>query len=461
MVNALEKHFPLLQKLNPLIFVFIVLFTLSQTIHAQEMPDSLTLDLGQAQNLALDQNPQIQAAKKSVSRAESQVTEARGQFLPNVSAFGNYTHNFELPIFTIDFMGQQQTLRAGTKENITTGIQVEQPIYMGGAIRSGIRIADKNTILTSNQLQMYQQSVLLQVRQSYYRVLYGQQLITVAEEAIQNAERNLEVLRKQSELGTASGFDVLRAEVRLANLKPQLIAAQHQYEQAITALRTAIGLEPGQPIVVTGALVQEKTVWADSSLQSLQEKAYDKRLELANIQIRENIQRQHLSLARSNLLPKVSATTTWQYQLQSEELLFNREEYYRSIAGGINVSVPIFSGWKNRSKIEQARIALRQVSDQERQLRQQIAAEVETAYLALVQAEEQLASQQETVGQARKSLELAEVRFREGTATQLDVLNAQLAVQQAQTNESQYLLQYNIARDQLLSAMNLLEIESE
>ncbi len=86
---------------------------------------------------------------------------------------------------------------------------------------------------------------------------------------------------------------------------------------------------------------------------------------------------------------------------------------------------------------------------------------METAYLALVQAEEQLSSQQETVGQARKSLQLAEIRFQEGTATQLDVLNAQLAMQQAQTNESQYLLQYNIARDQLLSAMNLLEIESE
>jgi outer membrane protein TolC len=176
--------------------------------------------------------------------------------------------------------------------------------------------------------------------------------------------------------------------------------------------------------------------------------------------MQHQIRQQNLSIARGNLLPKVSASSSWQYQMQNKDIVFDRDKYYRSIAGGINVSVPLFTGWQNRSKVEQAQVALNQISDTERQIRHQIAAEVESAYYALIQAEEQLISQQETVGQARKALQLAEIRFKEGTSTQLDVLNAQLALQQAQTNESQYLLQYNIARDQLLRAMNLLKIES-
>jgi outer membrane protein TolC len=454
-----EQLQSLLRKSTSLL-LFATLLTLTQSGLAQETPDALLLSFQRAQELALSENPQIQSAEKSVIQAESQVTGARGRFLPDVSAFGNYTHNFELPVFTIDFGGRQQTLRAGTEENISTGLRLEQPIYMGGTLRSGHRIAEINTEISSNQASLQQQAVLIQVRQSFYRVLYTDQLISVARDAIRNAERNLEIVRRQSELGTASGFDVLRAEVQVANTRPQLIAAEHQHEQALTSLRTAIGLDPDQPIQVQGELTHQESDWTDSSIQSLQKQAFENRYELRNVQMQHQIRQQNLSIARGNLLPKVSASSSWQYQMQNKDIVFDRDKYYRSIAGGINVSVPLFTGWQNRSKVEQAQVALNQVSDTERQLRHQIAAEVESAYYALIQAEEQLISQQETVGQARKALQLAEIRFKEGTSTQLDVLNAQLALQQAQTNESQYLLQYNIARDQLFRAMNLLKIES-
>lgn len=443
------------------VLFFFFSMAMAQPGIAQETVQPLMLSFNSAQELALKENPQIQAAEKSITQAKSELTSARGRFMPDISAFGNYTHNFELPVFTIDFGGRQQTLRAGTEENISTGLRLEQPIYMGGAIRSGYQIAEINTDISSNQALLQQQAVLIQVRQSFYRVLYTNQLIEVAQDALQNAERNLEIVRKQSELGTASGFDVLRAEVQVANTRPQLIAANHEHEQALTSLRTAIGLDPTQPVQVRGDLTHQESEWTDSSVKSLQVQAFENRFELRNMKMQQRIQQQNLSIAKANLLPKVSASSSWQYQMQNKDVVFDRDKYYRSIAGGINLSVPLFTGWQNRSRVEQAQVALNQISDTERQLRHQIAAEVESAYFALVQAEEQLISQQETVGQARKALQLAEIRFKEGTSTQLDILNAQLALQQSQSNESQYLLQYNIARDQLLRAMNILKIEQE
>ncbi len=437
----------------------LVLITLPQsTIISQTHTESIRMDLLKAQQLALSHNPLIQATEKSLSQAESQILTARGRLLPNVSGFGSYTHNFELPVFTIDFQGQQQTLRAGTEENISTGIRLEQPIFMGGSIRSGVAIARAQSEMTLNQVGLQRQEILLAVRQAFYRTLYTQQLIQVAKESIRNAERNLEIVRRQSELGTASGFDVLRAEVQLANVHPQRIAAEHQHEQAMTALRTAIGLDPDRSIEIKGNLSRKYTELTDKGIKSLQKSAYANSLELQNIEMQRRIQRQNLAIARAHLLPKVSANALWQYQLQNENLVFEQEQFYRSIAGTVNLSVPIFTGWQNRSRIEQAQTGLKRISDLEQNMKHEIAAEVESAYHALVQAEEQLASQQETVGQARKSLQLAEIRFKEGTSTQLDVLNAQLALQQAQSNESQYLLQYNIAQDRLLKAMNMLNI---
>ncbi len=108
--------------------------------------------------------------------------------------------------------------------------------------------------------------------------------------------------------------------------------------------------------------------------------------------------------------------------------------------------------------LHQAQVmALKQVHDMKEQVRQRIAAEVESAHHALIQAEEQYLAQQKTVSQAQKSLQLAEVSYREGTATQMDILNAQLSLQEAQQSISRYLLQYNIARDKLLLSLNALK----
>ncbi|MEJ2051573.1 MAG: TolC family protein, partial [Calditrichota bacterium] len=105
------------------------------------------------------------------------------------------------------------------------------------------------------------------------------------------------------------------------------------------------------------------------------------------------------------------------------------------------------------------KIELRQLDDQQQQLENGITAQVESAYYSLLDAKEKIESQSQTIQQAHESMRLAELNYREGTATQLDILNAQLALQQAQTNYSQYLLQYNVATDQLRKAVNQLTFE--
>ncbi|MBD3273977.1 MAG: hypothetical protein GF372_01630 [Candidatus Marinimicrobia bacterium] len=432
----------------------------STTGYGQTAQQTVVLTLDRAQKLALEQNPQIQSAEKDLRKAETQRAQARGRMLPSLNAFANYQHNFELPIFTIEFGGQTQNFRAGSPENVTSGFQLQQPLFLGGALWAGYGISSAATEVSANQAMLQKQNVVLQVRQAFYNTLFTRQLITVATEALENAQRNLDMVQKQADVGVASGFDLLRAKVAVANTRPQVIAAQHQHDQALTGLRTAIGLNSDTPIQVEGQLTYQATAWADTSVQRLQEIAFDRRLEVQNLEYQRSIQQRNLTIARANILPSVTASSQLQYQLQSEELVFGGDENFRSISGGLTLSIPLFSGGSNWAGIQEAKVALRQVDDTERQIQHGIAAEVESSYYALIQAQEQYTSQQQTVQQAQESLRLAELRYREGSSTQLDVLNAQLALQQAQTNESQYLLQYNAARDQLLKAMNLLEIES-
>lgn len=451
-----------------LITVFIVLtgISLFSDPAAAEEGETILLTLDRAQELALQRNPQIQSAEKDIQKAQTQITQARGGMLPNLSAYTNYTHNFELPVITIEFPNPQtgQTTRQefamGTTENIQSGLQLRQPLFMGGRIWSSYQISQTGAEVTENQARITKQNVLLQVRQAFYNALFTQEIIAVSEEALNNARRNLDLVRKQKEAGTASGFDLLRAEVQVSNTKPQVIAAKHRHQQALTGLRTAIGLKKGIPIKIQGQLSRESIPYLETELDSLQELALQQRLEMENIRFQREIQERNYAIARSQLLPSLSASSNLQYQLQQESLSgLEGDDFVRSISGGLTLSIPLFAGGTNYGGLQQAKVELRKVDDSEQQVRNMIAGEVESAYLSLIDAREKLNSQDKTIEQATESLRLAELRYREGSATQLDILNAQLALQQAQTNYSQYLLEFNVAQDNLRKSINEFNFE--
>lgn len=417
--------------------------------------DTLVLTIDRAQQIALEQNPQLQAAQKDEKKAESQVVQIRGGLLPSVNAYTNYSHNFELPVISIDIPGfGKRNIPMGTKENITAGIRAQMPVYMGRSIYSGFRIARQGEQIVEDQFKITRQQILLQVRQAYYNALFTRELIDVAKEALSNAEQNLEQVQKRKDAGAASGFDLLRAQVQVANTKPQVIAAQHRYDQALTGLSAAIGLGDNTAVAVSGELKYTVSSLTDSSLSSLQDFAFNHRLELKNMHRQRNIQKNNLVIARSKYLPTLAATANLQHQLQKDNFDISRQDFYRSISGGLTLSIPLFAGGSNYAGVQEAKVDLRKVDDTEQQVKNMITAEVESAYYGLIDAKEKIESQKQTIAQAEESVRLAELMYREGTITQLDVLNAQLALQQARSNYSQYLLQYNVARDQLQKAIN-------
>lgn len=429
--------------------------------------DSISITLEDAQRIALEKNPQLQSAQKEIQQSAAQVKQARGNLLPSLSAFANYNHSFELPVITIEFpdpvTGQTQKteLAMGTKENITSGLRLQQPLFMGGAVYSGYQIAQKGKVLAGNQAKITRQQILLQVRQAFYNALFTKELIAVAEEAVANVQRNLEQVQKQHDVGAASGFDLLRAQVQVSNTKPQLITAKHRHEQAITGLRTVIGLDKNANIRVVGSLEYEKTALVDKDLADLQQRALQERIEMQNIRIQRSMQRENLDIARSKYMPTLAMSASVQHQMQEDEFGLNRQDFVRSISGGLSLSVPLFAGGSNHAGVQQAKVELRKMDDTEQQVRNMINAEVESAYYSLLNAQEKLESQNKTIDQAEESLRLADLMYAEGTTTQLDVLNAQLALQQARSNYSQYLLQYNVARDQLKKAINAMDINNE
>lgn len=416
---------------------------------------ALELDLGSAQQLALKNNDQYKIAQEAVKKAKAQVTEARGGMLPSLSAFSQYDRAWELATVVFDDPNFGQiSFKMGTDHTIVYGLSFQQPLFLGGAVWSGYKMAKHGYAITEASLTSARQDVLLQATSAYYGLLFSKSVVRVLEQAYATAQENLDQVNTLRAVGSASDFDVLRAEVQVANLLPTLTSVKNGAKIAESQLLMVLGFEEKITIVTLDSLRFLPNSFSSSTLEDLLDRAMQNRSDVKIMEQQQSIMQKQVALARSSFLPSMMFQTNLQYQGMKNEFDFTNDDIYRSSNSSISLSIPLFSGFKTAGKVQQAKAAVRETDYQKDALYKMVKLEVETAYLAINEKEQSVLSQSKIIDQAEEALRLARLRYAEGLSTQLDVMNAESALNQARMNYEQSLFDYNIAIAQLKKALN-------
>ncbi len=250
--------------------------------------------------------------------------------------------------------------------------------------------------------------------------------------------------RHRFDVGDVPRFNVLRAEVELANAKPPLIRAQNDLRLAKETLVKLLAIDTVDqqrgftPITFTGQLAYETRQWELS--QALQE-ALAKRPELQQAEKTTGVTMEDIRTAQAGNRPQISIFGG--YQIYNST--YSGDTAYENWIVGAQASWNIFDGMLTRGKVSEARARREQAMFDLADTRRAIELEVRQAYSDYLQAVELLEAQKKTVEEAEESLRLAVVRFRAGRGTQLDVLSAQTALTEARSDEVQALYDYNVA----------------
>ncbi len=267
------------------------------------------------------------------------------------------------------------------------------------------------------------------------------------------SKRQLQDTGNQFQAGTVSNFEVLRARVALANAQPDLITARNDYRIAVEQLRQSLGA-PSGPQAEGSSLEAEGTLdleREDFGLDASLTAAHEHRPELLTLAKQEEAAGKAVRVAQSTYYPNLSAFGGYEYggvglpggaSFSSNGWLF-----------GVQSSWAIFDGRATGGKVRQARSLLEQARLQRSQEELAIDVEVRQAFSSWQEAAELVAASRQTVEQAEEALRLANTRFAAGTATQLDVLNSQVSLTQARTNELQANYTYLVAVAALRDAM--------
>jgi len=401
------------------------------------------LDLPYALAYALDNNFAIRQAKERIRQQEGVVLEVRSGQIPKVAASGGYQRNAD------------EISTNGRDEAWSVDITARQVIYAGGAVSASVKAQRLSLDAAVLALRQVINNALLGVRTQFYTVLLTRERIKVQEQNIELLQRQLQDVRNRYEAGTVSNFEVLRAEVALANAQPALITARNDYRLAIEELRQVIGYMAQSETNVARVPEFLGTLEfnpASFDLRSSLGTAHEQRPDLQRLAKLTDAAEQGVISSRSGYLPTVSAFGS--YDWRQAPAASNRS----SLDGwtvGLQTSWNIFDGRATAGRVAQARSFLEQTRLALSEARLGVDVEVRRAISLFQQATELAESSKRVVEQAEEAVRLANARYSAGTATQLDVLTSQVELTTARLNQLQAFYGYNVAVASVRTAMGL------
>jgi TolC family type I secretion outer membrane protein len=410
-----------------------------------QLPDvPLTLDLRTAVTYAVENNFAIRQARERIKEQEGLIVEVRARALPNVAAVGNYSRNDE----------EISQAVPPNYQDWAIAIQARQVLYAGGSVRAAL---DSQKVLREAallELRGVINNALLEVRTRFYNVLLAREQIRVQEENVKLLQEQLQNARNRFEAGSVSNFEVLRAEVELANAKPQLIRARNSFRTSTDQLRQSLGFTNTtrenlrRTPEFIGTLEFTPTSY---DLQASLDLARTNRPDLLRFAKLAQAQERNIDFARAGYRPTLDLVGSYGLFKDNRSNDFGDSRDGWTI--GVESSWAIFDGRATSGRVAQARSQYRQSELLVDEQTLAVEVEVRSALSSLQEAAELAEAAVKVVGQAEESLRLANARYSAGSATQLDVLQAQVALTQARDNQLQANYSYNVALANLRRAL--------
>ncbi len=445
--------------------------------------------LQEAIAVALENNRELQDAQLSLRSANEQVREAWGSILPTIDASVSYQRNLRvqeafLPAFIFDPDAPPDELipvRFGADNAWSAQLNVTQPLFDAGAF-VGVGTAGRFKSLQVEAVRGAAQRTTSRVRRTYYIALLAAEDIRLIKESIQRTEQTLAETQALNRSGLASNYDVLRLEVRLANLRPNSRRAANALAKAERDLSVEMGFDELTPVRVAGELRGMNLASAeanqgpngellrlvgyqdalDSSIETLYELARTMRSDLRQARLNYELENARVRYEQTSYYPRLNAFFNAGLIAQEngppDFFGENSRQRSTSVFVGVELEIPIFQGLQRSARVQQRVLGRRQAEVQIELLEQQAANQIRTAYEALEEAQLRAEAQRGAVGQARRGFEIVTAQYLAGVSSQLDVTEGEVLLRESEFNYAQAVYDYLIAQAVLDEAVGVVPL---
>ena len=407
------------------------------------------LNLADCTKLALINNKVLQRIVQEKQIARGERLTSYSAILPSVNLTGQYNRLDEVTSFEIDTPAGKEKIQFGDVDNYSAVLTVTQPVFAGGAIPARINAARLLSLFTDETVRAAVQDVIYNAEHAYYDVLLSQQLLQISTDAVRSSQAHLDNVKLRQRGGVASDFDVLRAEVELSNFQAEFIQNKNAISVAKANLIKIMGVSQESDFVLSDELLY---VPSDITMEQAVETAYKNRPDLLGREFDIRRQRELLKIARSQYYPVISGyyTNTW---AKPDPHSMMEIQWGHAWQAGVTASIPIFDGFAREGGFVEQKARLKQGQIDLIDAEETTIFELTKAQLNIENAAEFIESQRLNLNKPQEGLRLAEVGYKEGTKTQVELIDAQAALTTARANHYQAIYSHIIAKLDFQRAM--------
>jgi len=409
-------------------------------------PRVLLLSLEEALNIASGESETLWVAEGGAMRALGSELAARSGLFPQVAGTASYTRTLRSQFSDIDFGGGDGggDLPFGRENQYSLGLSLSQLVFDGGQTVARLRAARARRRSAELDTNAARAQTLLDTTSAYFDALLSDRLVEIAESSLAQQDELLRQTEVALQVGDKAEFDVLRSRVARDNQVPVVLRNRSQRQEAYWRLKQLLNVPLDDEVRLTTGIEELPSRFATPADETTDERG-PVRQATEEVQANQAL----LSGARGERLPSISFSSRYSPVAYPPSGVPDFADFREDWTVTLNLSIPILTWGRLRGDELVARGNLSQAQARLQQTREAVELDDRMARNDLADAEATLKSTTSTGEQARRAYEIAQLRFREGLSSQIELSDSRLAFEQSEVNRSQALRNVQVARARL------------
>ncbi len=374
----------------------------------------------------------LKLAEKELDMAKAYKKEAVSTALPKIFAQANYNRNLKENFLYIDFPDgnggfTREKFKISLNNEYSFNAVLNQTLF-SFKVGNALKAAKQYQKLTDFAYNARHQAIIIFAKKGFYQTLLLKKVWEVTRSAEENAHENYQNVKKKFDNGIVSEFELLQAEVRWKNDVPKTTKAKKNYQLALVSLKNFAGIDVEKEISLDGNFDH----YPDKPERIDFEEILNERPDYNALLWEKKLRETNTSAQFSEYLPTLSGSFIYRFSSQSDEWRFDNRN--NNLIAGLNLSIPIYTGGYTGAQVQKAHIELDKSTIKVDQTKENIYNEIKNITLRLEEAHQRILSAETTLGTSQKAFHIAEITADNGLATQLELKDSRVYLDQAKLN---------------------------
>ncbi|MEK9136766.1 MAG: TolC family protein [Bacteroidota bacterium] len=431
------------------------IFVLMVTAISATAQSKLPLTVEKAIQLGLENSKALHSSLMKVEYADAKAGETNASRLPSLKFGGAYTRLSDVPPFNIGpfppILTTPINVSPAVLNNYNLKLSFTQPLFTGFRMDALSAAADYSAEAQNFEYSKDRSDLIYNVRVAYWSLYKAIQIKKVIDENVEQVRAHLKDVQNLMVQGMTTNNDVLKVQVQLSDAQLKQIDASNGVRLAMIALNNTIGIPLTIEIDLESKVVHQPKDYGD--LNKLIEQAMERRPELKAMDSRVKAGEAGVTAAKSGWFPQIYLSGNYYYSRPNQRLFPTQDIFKDTWDVSVGVSLDIWNWGTTLHQTDQAQAQLAQARDAVGQIQDGITLELTQSYLNVQQAKERITVADQGVKQAEENYRVTNKRFNAGLVSTSEMLDAEVALLQAKTSQTNALVDYEISQARIEKAI--------